>query len=298
MLFLCFFFFLCAFFSSFFSLQGDDLYINSGATSITIINPSTTMDIAGTTSKIIACSDSPSVAPCHTSATSCVAATSGVTCAGPGPGGIYCAAIPVTGNTCIACSDASTCTGILCPANKFDDDGDFNNGCEVGCPSVAGATSCTACSSAATCTTIAACSANKFNDDGQASNGCEAGCPSFPSVTCLACTDSTSCTRLSTPPPQLTSVNTLTQSLADGASGIPVTIIGINFADVPTSAIQIMATRPGSDCSATVQCTEIARASAQELTCMYPNGGAAGCTTYQFWVTIAGQRSSRILGCQ
>ena len=73
-----------------------------------------------------------------------------MTCAGPGPGGIYCAAILVPGGTCNACSDLTTCTGISCPANKFNDDGQISNGCEAGCPSVAGATSCVACTSAAT----------------------------------------------------------------------------------------------------------------------------------------------------
>merc|ERR1712166_1083810 len=40
----------------------------------------------------------------------------------------------VADGTCDACSDASTCTAVTCTANFFNNDNDFNNGCEVFVP--------------------------------------------------------------------------------------------------------------------------------------------------------------------
>jgi hypothetical protein len=45
------------------------------------------------------------------------------------------------------------CTSVTCTANKFNDDGDANNGCELGCPTVAGGT-CDTCSDKDTCTAV------------------------------------------------------------------------------------------------------------------------------------------------
>ena len=63
--------------------QGDDLYIASFATSATIINSQSTMDIQGTTSKIVACSGN---SPCTAAGHTCSAADSsldGVVCSLP-----------------------------------------------------------------------------------------------------------------------------------------------------------------------------------------------------------------------
>ncbi len=65
--------------------QGKDLYINSAATSATIINSQSTMDIKGTTSKIVSCSGN---SPCTASGHTCSAAHSsldGVVCLPPCP---------------------------------------------------------------------------------------------------------------------------------------------------------------------------------------------------------------------
>ena len=62
------------------SFQGKDLYIYSSATSATIINSESTMDIKGTTSKIVACSGT---SPCTAAGHTCSAAHSsldGVVC--------------------------------------------------------------------------------------------------------------------------------------------------------------------------------------------------------------------------
>ena len=60
--------------------QGKDLYIHSSATSATIINSESTMDIEGTTSKIVACSGN---SPCTAAGHTCSAAHSSL-------GGVVC----------------------------------------------------------------------------------------------------------------------------------------------------------------------------------------------------------------
>ena len=89
---------------------------------------------------------------------------------------------------CSACSDENTCTVVTCFLNKFNDDNNINNGCEVGCPTVAGGI-CDACSDKDTCIAVT-CAANKFNDDGDATNGCEAGCVALSGGFCAACSSS------------------------------------------------------------------------------------------------------------
>ena len=59
--------------------------------------------------------------------------------------------------TCDTCSK-DICTAVTCDANKFNDDGNFNNGCELGCPTVADGT-CDTCSDKDTCTAVT-CDAN------------------------------------------------------------------------------------------------------------------------------------------
>ena len=62
--------------------QGKDLYIRSDATSATIINSQSTMDIKGTTTKIVACSG-PGNSPCTVVEHTCSAAHSSL-------GGVVC----------------------------------------------------------------------------------------------------------------------------------------------------------------------------------------------------------------
>ena len=57
----------------------------------------------------------------------------------------------VVSGTCDTCSDKDMCTAVTCNANKFNDDGNLNNGCELGCPTVADGT-CDTCSDKDTCT--------------------------------------------------------------------------------------------------------------------------------------------------
>ena len=59
----------------------------------------------------------------------------------------------------------------VCPANKFDDDDNFSNGCELGCPTVDGGT-CDTCSDKDTCTAVT-CDDNKFDVNGILADGCE-----------------------------------------------------------------------------------------------------------------------------
>ena len=123
--------------------QGKDLYILSDATSATIINSESTMDIEGTTSKIVACSGS---TPC-TSVQSCSAASSpldGVLCTElctcsngtPKTGSSNCADNPEkcqscnsgfylsSSDTCIACTSCSSGfykTGTACDGTGTTD---------------------------------------------------------------------------------------------------------------------------------------------------------------------------------
>ena len=76
--------------------------------------------------------------------------------------------------------------------------------------------------------------------------------------------------------PIISKVSTLTPFVGQGKSGIPVTIDGLHFADVPLSSIQISANKPGTDCNANVKCLDITRVSDTKLTCMYPEGGVPG----------------------
>ena len=94
----------------------------------------------------------------------------------------------VEGGNCTTCinGEASGCTAVTCEANKFDTDSDATNGCEAGCPTVAGGT-CDTCSAATTCTAVT-CATNKFDTDSNATNGCEAGCAAVADGTCTACT--------------------------------------------------------------------------------------------------------------
>ena len=101
-----------------------------------------------------------------------------------------CVCSVVKDETCSNC-DSYTCQSVTCAANKFNDDGNFNNGCELGCPTVADGT-CDTCSDKDTCTAVT-CVANKFNDDNNFNNGCELGCPTVAGGTCDTCSDKDTC---------------------------------------------------------------------------------------------------------
>lgn len=60
---------------------------------------------------------------------------------------------------------------MTCKANRFDDDGNANTGCEVGCPAVANGI-CIACKTSRTCKRVT-CNTGFFSSDGIATNGCE-----------------------------------------------------------------------------------------------------------------------------
>ena len=94
----------------------------------------------------------------------------------------------VTDGTCTACTtaDASGCTSVTCAVNMFDTNGNATDGCEAGCPTVAGGT-CDTCSDSVTCATVT-CAVNKFDTNNDATDGCEAGCTTVTDGTCTACT--------------------------------------------------------------------------------------------------------------
>ena len=75
--------------------QGKDLYISASATSATIINSESTMDIKGTTSKIVTCSGS----------SPCTASYGGTTCdtASSDKGGVVCSGNTDAGSSLPAC---------------------------------------------------------------------------------------------------------------------------------------------------------------------------------------------------
>ena len=62
-----------------------------------------------------------------------------------------------------------------CDDNRFNEDGIDNNGCEMGCPTVA-TVSCETCTSFSQCTCLTH-DDNRFNDDGIDNSGCEIDCP-------------------------------------------------------------------------------------------------------------------------
>ena len=78
--------------------QGKDLYIDSAATSATIINSQSTMDIKGTTSKIATClsGSNPCTAANGFEGTTCAAASSG-------KGGVMCSGNTDAGSSLPAC---------------------------------------------------------------------------------------------------------------------------------------------------------------------------------------------------
>jgi hypothetical protein len=126
----------------------------------------------------------------------------------------------VAGGLCAACSDASTCTILVCDADKLNSDSDASNGCEDDCPAVTGGT-CTACSDASTCTAVT-CDDSKFDNDRDATTGCEASepCASLVNGFCTLCTsvEASGCTELTCS----TGFLDINGNSSDGCEGTPI----------------------------------------------------------------------------
>jgi hypothetical protein len=90
-------------------------------------------------------------------------------------------------------------------------------------------------------------------------------------------------------PPTLTSIEPLAQK-PTGTDGIPMTLKGKEFADVPLDQIKIEAEKDGGG-GVNIPCSNIQRVDYETLTCMYPDGGAGGCTDRNVYVTVAGRKT-------
>ena len=91
--------------------------------------------------------------------------------------------------------------------------------------------------------------------------------------------------------PTLTSVDPLAQTKTDGADGILMTLHGTDFANVDLNRITIVAKGGTVD----VPCSSVTRVDYKTLTCMYPDGGAGGCTDRNIYVTVAGQETTETI---
>jgi hypothetical protein len=100
--------------------------------------------------------------------------------------------------------------------------------------------------------------------------------------------------RFSYAPPSLERVDSLKQSAEIGASGIPVTLHGAGFADVNLTQgnVRIWTQKAGAGPQNQITCGSIVRVSDVMLTCLYPDGGGAGCTDRDFYVSVAGQTTA------
>ena len=100
-----------------------------------------------------------------------------------------CVAVP-HGN-CTECTDSTLggCMAIECDGNRFNSNNDASDGCETGCPTVAGGT-CNTCSGPSTCSTWS-CDANQFDANEDPGDGCEATCVQIPRGRCTSCINTT-----------------------------------------------------------------------------------------------------------
>ena len=133
--------------------QGKDLYIHSGATSATIINSESTMDIKGTTSKIVACSPNN---PCTTD-------YGGTTCASASPAaGVLCTQSQCTTPTSTsAYGSASKKEDDLTPTSSFSVTGWT---CASGYEGTASATACSTAGNAYTLSGCTDCVLGQYQD--------------------------------------------------------------------------------------------------------------------------------------
>ena len=88
--------------------------------------------------------------------------------------------------------------------------------------------------------------------------------------------------------PTLTSVDPLAQTKTGGNDGILMTLHGTDFANVDLNRITIVAKGGTVD----IPCSSVTRVDYETLTCMYPDGGAGGCTDRNIYVTVAGQETT------